>query len=257
MDAAAKSPPERFHRLLPYWAVFQDDIRQIFRSWVYRTWVLVSVAAAAGYLLYHVGILREAGMIQVASKMISDLLRWTVYGSVTLVVVLTAGSISGEIGTLADSVLSRGISRYQYFLAKWHARLVVILGTFFVLGIAALLGSYFLLNDDLSLGGSLAALVIVATFLAAVITCGVTVSAISNSTVVGITVLWIILYGTAFVLSLLPPAFPSPDRAVNNLPYVLRGYYDARAVARLVAYTMAGSCLVAVVGLAYFARRDV
>ena len=51
-----------------------------------------------------------------------------------------------------------------------------------------------------------------AALLAAVITCGVTVSAISNSTVLGIAVLWMILYGVGFLLSLLPAKFPSPDR---------------------------------------------
>jgi hypothetical protein len=36
-----------------------------------------------------------------------------VLGSITLIVVLTAGAISADRGTMADSVLSRGISRYQ------------------------------------------------------------------------------------------------------------------------------------------------
>ena len=40
---------------------------------------------------------------------------------------------------MADSVVSRGISRYQYFLGKWHSRLVVVLGTFFVIAVLALI----------------------------------------------------------------------------------------------------------------------
>ena len=51
---------------------------------------------------------------------------------------------------MADSVLSRGISRYQYFLGKWHARLVTMLGTFFVLGLLMLTSALFLLHEDLS-----------------------------------------------------------------------------------------------------------
>ena len=58
---------------------------------------------------------------------LSDLLRWTLLGSVRFIVVLSAGSISSERGTLADSVLSRGISRHQYFLGKWHARLASVM----------------------------------------------------------------------------------------------------------------------------------
>src|SRR5207248_9980672 len=104
------------------------------------------------YLRCRVGVYGDAGMIQLASTLISDMLRWSVLGSVTLIVVLTAGSISSERGTMADSVLSRGISRYQYFLAKWHARLAVVLGTFLVMGLVALVGSFLFLHDDLSLG---------------------------------------------------------------------------------------------------------
>ncbi len=257
MDTPAPAKTIKINRLLPYWAVLQEDVRQALHSWVYRAWVLVSVLAAVGYLLYHVGVYREAGMIQPASKMISDLLRWTVLGSAALIVILTANTISAERGTMADSVLSRGISRYQYFLAKWHARLAVVLGTFLLLGTLALVGSFLLLHEDLTVMGSAVALLTVAAILAAVITCGVTVSAIVHSTVLGITILWMLLYGMGFALSLLPERYPSPDRILNSLPFVLRGYYDLQALGQLVMWSAAASCGVALVGLGFFARRDV
>src|SRR5262249_9281612 len=133
MDAPVAAKPVRINRFLPYFAVLQADIGQTLRSWVFRLWVLVSLVAALGYLLYRYGIYHETGLIQSASGMMSDLLRWTVFGSVTLIIVLTAGAISSERGTMADSVLSRGISRHQYFLGKLHARLVAVLVTFFLM----------------------------------------------------------------------------------------------------------------------------
>src|SRR6516164_4112722 len=172
MEALVEKKPVTFNRWLPYWAVFQADVRQTLQSWVYRVWVLLSVLATVGYLLYRVGLAHEAGIAQPASLLVSHLIRWGVLGSVTLIVVLTAGAISADRGTVADSVLSRGISRYQYFLGKWHARL-------------APAASLFFLHQDLSLSGCLIALVTVAALLAAVITCGVTVSALTNSTVLG------------------------------------------------------------------------
>ncbi len=247
----------KINRWLPYWAVFQADVQQTLRSWVYRTWVLVSLLAAVGYLLYRAGPYREAGIIQSASGLISDLLRWTVLGSASLIVVLTAGCISSERGTMADSVLSRGISRYQYFCGKWHARLVTVLGTFLALGLFALAGSLFLLHDDVSLAGSLVALATVATLLAAVITFGVSVSAVSNSTVMGIAALWVLLYGGGFVLTLLPGDLPSPDRALARLPHILRGYYDLQALGRLAGWSALVSAAAGTSGLVYFARRDV
>ena len=117
---------------------------QTLRSWVYRVWVLVSVLAAVGYLLYRFGAVprgrhRAAGLATSSATCCAG----SLLGSVTLIIVLTAGSISSERGTMADSVLSRGISRYQYFLGKWHARLATVLGTFFAMGVVALLGQLF------------------------------------------------------------------------------------------------------------------
>ena len=102
----------------------------------------LGVESGSGYLLYRFGISHEAGIVQPASKLISDLLRWSVLGSVALIIALTGGSISSERGIMADSVLSRGISRYQYFLGKWHARLIAVVGTFSIMGLLALTGSF-------------------------------------------------------------------------------------------------------------------
>src|SRR3954447_21503463 len=173
MDATAVKKPVAINRWLPYWAVFQADVKQTVHSWVYRAWVLMSVLAMVGYLLYRVGLSHEAGIVQPASLVASHLLRWSVLGSITLIVVLTAGSISSERGTMADSVLSRGISRYQCFLGKWHARLAAVLVTYLVLSVAALVSSLFLLHEDLRADGSLVALATVAALLAAVATSGV------------------------------------------------------------------------------------
>jgi ABC-2 type transport system permease protein len=269
MDAPEPRKPTPIKRLLPYWAVFLEDVRQTLRSWVYRTWVLLSIMLAVGFLLYRLGVYREAGIVQLSSNLIGDLLRWSMLGSVTLIIMLTAGAISSERGTLADSILCRGISRYQYFMAKWHARLAAVLGTFFVLGTLLLTSSSFL-QQDLSLVGSAVALLTVAVMLATVITCGVTFSAITNSTVMGITVLWIFIYGIGFTLSLLPQHLAhdscrgpvawcelSPDRALSRLPYMLRGHYDLQYLGQLTLWSAVISLVVAVVGLGYFAQRDV
>src|SRR5262249_49909514 len=157
----------------------------------------------------------------------------TLAASATPIIVLTAGSISSERGTVADSVLSRGISRYQYFLGKWHARLVAALGTFFAMGVAALATSSVLRHGDLSLRGCAVALVTVAVLLATVVTCGVTISAMSNSAVLGIAVLWTAVYGAGYLLSLLPPSYPSPEWALGRLPAIVRGHYDLHTLGQL------------------------
>ena len=56
MDASPPVVTVRFNKFLPHWAVFQTDLRQTLRSWVYRLWVLMTVLAATGLLLYKVGL---------------------------------------------------------------------------------------------------------------------------------------------------------------------------------------------------------
>lgn len=262
MDAPAATATKPLttpvNRFLPYWAVFQMDFNQTLSNWIYRLWVLVTVGTAAGYLLYRYGAKEVAGMVSPAPELISQLMKWIVHGSVTLVIVLTAGTICGERGNMADSVLSRGISRNQYFLGKWHARLAAILSTFFLLSGAALIASFFMLHsDNLQVDGSLVALATVGALLTLVITCGVTVSALANSTVVSIAVVWLLLYGGGFVLSLSPASFPSPDRALQNLPNILRGLYDWHSISRLIVWLLTASAAVALFGMFSFSRKDV
>ena len=84
-----------------------------------------------------------------------------------------------------------------------------------------------------------------------------TVSALTNSTVVGIAVLWFVLYGGGFALDLLPASFPSPDRELHRLPHILHGEYNLRVLGELIAWSAGLSFAVSMVGLFWFGRRDV
>jgi ABC-2 type transport system permease protein len=257
MDAVAPTRA-KINRFLPYWAVFQADLKQTLHSWIYRVWVLLSFGASIGYLLYRFGAKQVSGMMQPAPETVGDLMHWVIYGSLTLIIVLTAGAICAERGTMADSVLSRGISRYQYFLGKLHARLLLVLTTYFAMCLVALLGGVFLLHGEaLTLSGSLVAIVTVASVLVIVVTCGVSVSAVSSNTVVSIAIVWIALYGVGFAMSLLPAVYPSPDRALHRLPDILRGSYDLRVAYELVLGSLVVSCVIGLVGMIFFSRRDV
>lgn len=258
MEATTTPKAPAINRFLPYWAVFCADLKQTLQNWIYRAWVLLSFGAALGFLLYRFGAKQVGGFVQPAPEMMSDILSWITLGSITLIIVLTAGTISAERGTLADSILSRGISRYQYFLGKLHSRLVAILATFLVMAILALLGSFLLLHgESLTLSGSLLALGVVMSILLMVITFGVSVSAMCQSTVLSISIVWMVLYSGGFILSLLPAHYPSPDRMLQRLPDVLRGFYDWYTVSRLIAGALSMSLIAALSGIICFSRTDV
>ena len=232
---------------------------QTLRSWVYRIWVLAVLLATVGFLLYRVGLTQEAGLVQHASQLFSHLLQGTVLGSIAFVVVLTAGCISSERGTLADSVLSRGISRYQYFLGKWHARLATVLGTYLVLSLLALAGSLILVHEDVTVDGSLVALATVGALLAAVVTAGVAVSAVSNNTLLAVAGLWVVLYGGGFALQVAAGTAWRPRRttcSTASAQHPLR-LLRLSGLAALIGWSAAVSLTPAVVGMICFSRRDV
>jgi hypothetical protein len=117
--------------------------------------------------------------------------------------------------------------------------------------------SYFKLSDNLSLGGSLTALAVVAAMLAVVASFGVALSAVCNSTLLGMSLLWLFLYGGGFLLDLLPTGYPSPHRILQQLPLILTGDYDPSAVWHFIGVSAIVSCLAAGVGLGFFTRKDV
>ena len=249
--------PEQYRKWLPYWAVFQTDMQQTVHTWIYRLWLLASILILAGFFTYRFGVYKETGIIQHGSLFFLQSLRWTILGSMTLVFVLTTGCISSERGTLADSVLSRGISRYQYFLGKWHARLVTVIGTFLLLGSITILGCIFFLHEDLSFKGCVIALIAICALLFTVVTCCVTVSAIINSTVLGIITVWVLLYGVTLGLSYFPSVHLSPEVTMQALPHMVKGEYDIQALGRLLIWTLGISLGISSFGMLWFARRDI
>ncbi len=245
------------NRWLPYWAVLQADFNQTVRSWVWRTWVAVCILATVGWLVYRLGAYKEAGLVQGASDYLTQLVRWMIVGSISLVVILAAGSISSERGTLADSILSRGISRRQYYLGKLHARIGAVLAGFFLVGIIAMALGQFFLREDLDIKGCFVAMAEAGALLVSLVSFGVMASAILNNTLVGIMVLWLIVYGGGALLSMLPAILPQLGEVWNRLPNAIKGYYNLETLGKVSVFCLAICVLTSLIGMVYFSRRDV
>lgn len=264
MDApAATTVPFRFNRLLPYWAVLQTDLGQTVRSWVYRLWVLMMGLAALGYVLYKLGA-AKAGEFQTTAVQTDDLLRALAIGSLSLISLIAVSSISSERGTVADSILSRGISRHQYFLAKWHARMIVILTTFVGVATGVLLAYHLLFTEsatgssaNVTFWGGVAGIMLLTAVLAVVVSWGVTIGALSSGTVIGITLFWIAIFSAMLVLSRLPNEYPNLRWMIDGLRNVLRGSYATSEVTQFVMASAVLATIGALIGLIGFARRDV
>ncbi len=247
----------RFYRFLPYWAVLQTDLRQTTRNWVWRTWVFASMGAALLYLTHRFAVFKEANFVVTVDNVVSKLLHSVALGTVTLVVAFCSGAIATERGSLADSVLCRGISRYQYYLAKLHSRLISVLGTYLLMAITVMSIAAFVFPGIMTMTGCAAALGALAAVLAAIVCISVTTSALCGSTVLTVTLLWVGLYSAGFALTFLPPSYLTPDRLIDSFPFMLKGVYSRDGLWLLLKWAGITSCVAALVGMIGFSRSDV
>ena len=269
MDAATTVSKVRFNRFLPYWAVLRTDIRQVTRSWAYWLWVGLFVMISAAHVIYRYALANGAGMTAApdgssmnAAAQTSNVIQVILSASLAVIAFLSVSSISGERNTVADAVLSRGISRRAYFMAKWHARVITVLGTFTFLSLAVLLTYRILLGDGgleggISYVGSVLGVMMVAAGLGVVVSMGVTIGAMSPSTLMGITVAWVFLYGGLSVMTILPEGYPTPREVLTHLTFVFQGKYDMDLVWRVLGVSALTSVIAAAVGLVVFNRKDV
>ena len=132
-----------------------------------------------------------------------------------------------------------------------------MLGTFLTLGVLFTAAAYFLLQNEIKLNGAAVALLTVAGLLATVVTLGVTVSAVSNSTLMGMAALWMGLCGMYFLLPLMQDKIVSPNKVLDRMANVLKGEYDLASLGKLILGSLALSVVSAGIGMGYFARRDI
>ena len=258
MDSAAPvTTPRQRRAWLPYWAVLRMDLHDTLRSWLFRSWVLVTLVLCAGYLLHTIAVHQRSGQPQSAAAMMGQILHFILLAGTTLVILISAGTISSERETLADAILCRGISRYHYFLGKLHARLITVIGSFVVITSAVLLGSALLLSRDLDWKDSVLCLLLVASLLTIIVCCSVAVSAMVQSTVLGITLVWISVYTFGAAMLLVPLAGLNLNEWLSRMPMLMRGQLDTTSQWYMLGGCLGLALLIAFAGAAHFARKDV
>jgi hypothetical protein len=97
----------------------------------------------------------------------------------------------------------------------------------------------------------------VAAGLGVVVSAGVSIGAMSNSTLFGITIAWVALYGGLSLTTLLPEGYPTPGLVLGRLTQIMQGQYELALVGRVIGYSAIASLAAALVGLIAFDRKDV
>lgn len=262
-SASIAMPPSRW---LPLWSILEMDLKQTVKGWLYRVAFVLVLIVSIGVLLNRASIHREAGLVQYASVHVGDFLHYTIIFGAALSALFTANAISGERGNLIDSTLCRGVGRWHFFVGKWIARSVAVLGGFLGVGLIFMVASVFVLKSDLDFDHCLVALVLVGSILWLMVSVTMAVSAMVNNTMLSLGLVLFALYGLMALFWLVPMGNFTLVRFLYTLPMLIRSVDvhspNSQLLPMLPFLKMAGyialtGCALAGVGMAYFMRKDV
>ncbi len=235
---------------MPYLALLEADLISLTRSWVVRIWLGLTAVLAL------VTVLSAPSDGLPASEALSNLLATYPLIWSTFAIVVSGGAVASEAGVVADSILSKAVTRYEYILAKMTSRLITVLGLYLVviLPAAYLIPRY--TQNDLTTRGVVWAVVLVGMILVLLTNLGVTFSTLFNRTLVAVVVVWLLWYAASAIFALLEVQYLSPVNIIEGLPAVLQGHYAVADQQRVLAGFGLPSLVFALVAAVYFARKD-
>ena len=121
-------------RLMPFLAILRYDLKTLMGSWMVRLWL-------AGTALLTLLILLLNWTSLPNSLLIATLLfPYLILPWFLVVMILGVEPVAGSrVEVLADGILSRPVTRYEYLLAVWSARVTLVLGGFLLVMVPAVI----------------------------------------------------------------------------------------------------------------------
>ncbi len=232
-------------------AILRYDLNQLGRSWLVRIWVGLLTAPALFLVVV------AANERELASETLAAYLA-AVYAPLSGIVVsiLAVGAVSGESGMIADSILSKSVTRTEYMSAKIVARVGTALGIYVVvmLPFAYLVIRYAV--PDTSIGGVAVGLAMVALLLTFLASFGIMLSTLLHNVLMAVLVLLVGVVASGVVLQFVGLNWMSTTAVINELPRTFRGetpVWDEVRVLLVFPFLTAGAIVSA---LWLFRRKD-
>jgi ABC-type transport system involved in multi-copper enzyme maturation permease subunit len=119
---------------MPFLAILRYDLKTLMGSWMVRLWL------AGTALLTLLILLVNWGSLQTSLLIATLLFPYLILPWFLVVMVLGVEPVAGSrVEVLADGILSRPITRYEYLLAVWAARVALVLGGFLLVMVPAVI----------------------------------------------------------------------------------------------------------------------
>ena len=217
MDSSAKTS-KIGTRMMPFMAILQHDMKNLWASRLVRLWL----GATALLTLVLVG--SNWSKFQDGTLIASLLFPYLVFPWFFIVVVLGITPVSeSRTETLADGILSRPVSRFEYLLATWLARVLLVLGIFWVVIIPAIilvmLAKRPVPDDTVTVYGIITSLGVVGLVLTFLVSLGFLAGTLLRKPLLAVVVLIFIWYPIGLILSVFSLEELSPislNRAIST-----------------------------------------
>jgi hypothetical protein len=198
MGSTAKTT--RGMRTMPYLAILGYDLRALWSSRLVRLWL---AASAVLTLLLMAG---NWSRFQDATLIASLLVPYLVFPWFFVVVVLGVAPVSGaRVEVLADGILSRPVSRYEYVLAAWSARVLLVWAVYLVVTVPAIalvtLAERPVAEDTVTIFGIISALAVVGLVLTFLVSLGFLMGTLLQKPLLAAVVLVFAWYPIGLVLN--------------------------------------------------------
>jgi hypothetical protein len=236
-------------KAMPYLALLEADLASMAGAWSVRIWLILTAVQS---LTVTVAALSEGNAPDTLASLLGTFpVVWS-----TFAIIVSSGAISSEAGVVADSILSKAVSRYAYLLAKLSSRLITVLGVYLIVTLPPIFIVARQVQDGLAGAGVVWSILRVGMALVLLTSLAVTFSAILGRTLVVVVVVWLLWYVAGALFALLGFEYLSPLLIVDNLPGMLRGdFVVADQVRILIGFGGLSSALV-LAATWHFARKD-
>lgn len=217
MDSTAKTS-KIGSRMMPYMAILQHDMKTLWGSRLVRLWL------GATALLTLLLVASNWPNFQDGTLIASLLFPYLVFPWFFVVVVLGVTPVSGSRNeTLADGILSRPVSRIEYLLATWSARVMLVLSVYLVVIVPAIvlvmLAKRPVPDDTVTVYGIITALGVVGLVLTFLVSLGFLAGTLLRKPLLAVVVLIFVWYPIGLILSIFSLEELSPislNRAIST-----------------------------------------
>ena len=199
-------------------ALLKFDLFQMSRSWLVRVWLVLLIGPAIFVVVV------AASENELASETMAAYVA-AVLAPISwfLISIISAAAVAGETNVVADSILSKSVTRGEYMAAKVAARLSVTLLVYIVVMVpfAYLVGRYAV--EDTSAVGVASGLLMLAALLAFLAALGISLSVVLRNVQVAVMTVLLSVLLSGVVLQFLGLDWMSTTAVIDHLPQTFRG----------------------------------